>query len=107
MAIYSVLLAAGRVTEETSLDVYTAPDVGVVVVRDIVLGNFSGGAALMSVQAGSGSSYVPLLQVPEVENASTFHWEGRQVLLPGQKLGFSTLAGPATYRISGYHLGAP
>lgn len=107
MAIYTVLLAEGREPADAGLVVYTAPEAGVVVVRDIVLGGFSGGSILIGMLALTGSVQVPLVYSPNLPNASTLHWEGRQVLLAGQSLLFVSSDGPATYRVTGYHLGVP
>lgn|SRR5512146_2263587 len=105
MAVYSVLLGAGRVLESDSVIAYTAPGTGVVVVRDIVITAASTGTGGVYVDAISGSAVSPLYHVIMADTITSYHWSGRQVLQPGEQIQVATLDGQCRYRISGYQLG--
>ena|SRR5690242_11616868 len=105
MAVYSVLLAAGRVQESMSQNVYTAPAAGVVVVRDIIICSDLGETGGVGVDVISGSVSTPIFHVMVADTFLSYAWEGRTVLLPGDVLRVTTLDGACKYRISGYLLG--
>ena|SRR5690242_9290238 len=105
MAIYSVLLAAGRVQESMSRDVYTAPAAGVVVVRDIIICSDLGETGGVGVDVISWSVSTPIYHTNVADLWLSYQWQGRQVLLAGDVLRVTTLDGACRYRVSGYLLG--
>jgi hypothetical protein len=105
MTIYSVLLAAGTVTGGTNPTVFTAPAAGVVVVRDIEVAGLASATGPVAFQVYSGSIVSPIYKVHVDDTFMSYHWEGRQVLAPGDLLRVQALDGSVYYRISGYLLG--
>ena len=105
MAVYSILLGAGRVLESDSHDIYTAPGVGVVVVRDVVIASAGGGLGPVGVDVLSGSVLTPIFHATMGDTVTTYHWSGRQVLLAGDVVRVTTYDGQCYYRVSGYLLG--
>lgn len=105
MAVYSVLLAKGHAATGLT-QVYAAPVDGVVVVRDVVLivtGTPPSYMGLYSLDPGGALGYI-MSQANPVQLQS-YHWSGRQVLVPNEQL-WITPGGPTIrYRISGYLLG--
>jgi hypothetical protein len=106
MAVYSVLLAAGTVTGGSNPTVFTAPAVGVVVVRDIEVAGLAGATGPVAFQVYSGSTVSPIYKVRVEDTFASYHWDGRQVLQPGDLLRVQAVDGSVYYRISGYLLGA-
>lgn len=107
MAVYSTLLArnyhAGTLS---ALTIYTAPSVGVVVVRDIVLMHDGSGDHSLDLYTSSGSSIARLVRAFAQHSGETLHWVGRQVLAPGEVLVLaSDSTGNIYYRVTGYILG--
>lgn len=105
MAVYSTLLAAGRLTGAGDALVYTAPAVGTVVVRDIELDATAIDVGVVSVYVLSGSVASTIYSVPVVTARQSQHWDGRAVLLPGDAVYVYRDGGPVSYRVSGYLLG--
>lgn len=106
MAIYSVLLAAGNGDASAPLSVFTAPETGVVVVRDIVLMHADTTNRRVAAWVLSGSTVSMITSKATVVPLEEQHWQGRQVLLPGDQL-FVYMPTTATlyWRLSGYQLG--
>lgn len=105
MAVYSVLLAAGRLTGAGDMLAYTAPALGTVVVRDIELDATAIDVGVVSVYVLSGGVPSTIYSVPAITARQSQHWDGRAVLLPGDELYVYRDGGPVSYRISGYVLG--
>lgn len=105
VAVYSVLLAAGVMAAGNALGVYTAPPTGVVVVRDIVLAATGGAGGQAVVEVLSGTDITIIKGVVVAATPVSEHWEGRQVVLPGDVLVVAAPNVAISYRISGYLLG--
>ena len=106
MAIYSVLLGKGHGRATGTTLIYTAPADGVVVVRDITCFVSVAGVAAFQVYGSTpGGAIGYLMSVSAPAAAETYHWSGRQVLLPGEELYISGGTDRVTYRVSGYLLG--
>jgi len=106
MAVYSAALSVGRHNSASAeLVLYAPTDGRIIVIRDIVLfGEYDGGTFYVIVGA-PGPDYHALFTVKDVVNHVTYHWEGRQVLLPGEELWVSNSGAlTMTWRISGYIL---
>lgn len=105
MAIYSTLLAAGNVDDGSLQDIYTAPALNTVVVRDIEIVQSSAyyGPCRVRVLSGSALSFIYVVTPTTV--GQSYHWEGRAVLLPADVLQAESINGGFWYRISGYVLG--
>lgn len=106
MAVYTTLLAAGLYEDTPAFVVYTAPDDGVTVVRDIVVSKIDGGSTTrLIVDVLSPGGLVTFLAVfIGVPDFQTQHWDGRQVLAPGEKLRVRGSNDTIMYRITGYRL---
>lgn len=104
MTIYSQELARGQASAITDQAVYTAPSAGVVVVRDIVLLHSDASPPrTVAVKVVSGTTTTFIVAVPNQPGSTTLHWEGRQVLAPGDVLHVVTDAtGFLFWRIMGY-----
>lgn len=105
MAVYSELLAAGQFFGTALTTVFTAPATGVVVVRDVVFCPDTDGVGLVYLDVISGSAQ-STIYCASINDGSSYHWQGRQVLLPGDELvvhasDFSQFR----YRVTGYLLG--
>lgn len=101
MAIYSKQFAKGTVTPGGT-NVYTVPSDGFTyVLRDIRMGALSAGAS--SAVLGDASSQLLFSAFSSVQ-FTVFGLELRQVLLPGEVLLLSSLAGNWSYRLTGYRL---
>jgi hypothetical protein len=105
VAVYSVVLAAGQTAQDGDVLVYTAPATGVVVVRDVVLLTATLDVEFVYLYVTSGSARSYILSQPAPVRALTYHWQGRQVLEPGDGLRVYDDAAVLFYRISGYLLG--
>ena len=101
--IYSALLASGTLTGASNALVYTAPSGKLVVVRDVVLLHDDSLVRRVALYGLSGgvASYIASSRV--TDPSSVYHWDGRQVLVPGEGLYVltdSTLH--CFYRVTGY-----
>jgi hypothetical protein len=105
VAVYSALLAQGSAPAGVETTVYTAPAVGTVVVRDIVLGVLSGSSTGIQLFVDSGLTRTVLAVVTGISATAEQHRDLRQVLLPGDKIVIKPLTTASVYRISGYVLG--
>lgn len=105
MAVYSGLLAAGLTFGTALTTVYTAPALGVVIVRDVVFCADSDGVGFVWLDVISGSVQTTIY-CASISDASSYHWQGRQVLLPGDALAIhASDYSQFRHRISGYVLG--
>lgn len=106
LAIYTKLLAEGVLPANVLTVVYTAPDVGTLVLRDIVLTVAYGtSSAFMGVKVGPpGGSTIWLCSYANVTSWQTSHWDGRQVIAPGHQVSVFNSTQLMSYRLTGYHL---
>lgn len=105
MAVYSELLAAGQFASPSLTVVYTAPPTGVVVVRDVVFCADTDGVGLVYLDVISGSAHTTIY-CANISDGSSYHWQGRQVLLPGDELGVrASDYSLFRFRVAGYLLG--
>jgi len=85
--------------------IWTATDLYVWIIRDIIL-EFHGSGAntdiALSINAG-GKTY-PLLRNQSATPGELLHWEGRQEILPSEVLQLFSSAGFATAVVTGYAL---
>lgn len=106
MAIYSVCLAHGSGEGPANVAVYTAPEAGTVVVRDIALYLVEDGADRVAAYTVLDGTLAYLMGEPAQPGKSALHWQGRQILRPGEVIHVVTSAEAVfTWRISGYLLG--
>jgi len=102
-AIYSKLLAAGQGVIAGTLLVYTAPPGVVVVVRDIVLVQSGPANQRLGLFALSGGQAGYITTIAAIVPLEQLHWDGRQVLRPGEQLYVTTTATLLCFwRVSGY-----
>ena len=104
-AVYTILLGEGLVEAESALAIYTAPTLGVVVLRDISVCGHLGGSGPVEFVAGGGVVWYPIFKVRTVDAFISYHWDGRQVLAPGEQLRVMALDGAHKFRVTGYLLG--
>lgn len=106
MAVYSELLVAGHYFGTSQVVVYTAPAVGTVVVRDVVLAPDTDGVGTIGLSVLSGGVVTAIYRINVADSVPSYHWSGRQVLLPGDQL---VMRGGDfaewQYRVTGYVLG--
>jgi hypothetical protein len=101
---YSTQLFAGELT--AAEQVFVAPSSFTTVVRDIELWNASSGPEDIAVNLlGVSGLYVAGLVTAFAMKANgTFQWEGRVVMIPGQRLFVAATAYPVGIVVSGYEL---
>jgi len=101
--IYSELLARGQLTGPVNVAVYTAPLGSVIVVRDIVLYHDDTVIRTLGIYGLSGGIAAYLVADRIASPKTTVHYDGRQVLIPGEVLYvISDATVNVIYRISGY-----
>jgi archaeosine-15-forming tRNA-guanine transglycosylase len=105
MAVYSKKLAAGQTGGGGDELVFTAPPLGVIVVRDVTLVVSGSGATLLQMYTISGlvRSYIQSIVSPV--RAQSYQLSCRHVLDPGEELWINDYAAATYYRICGYLLG--
>lgn len=100
---YTSRLGGGPFSANDLVVVGRGEDGYTVVVRDVSIYNGGVGSTHVYVQVHAGANYIPLVSA-ELESAAVFHYEGRQVLEPGDELVcFSTLE-PGSALVTGYRL---
>jgi len=103
MTVYTTLLSRGQVIGPVNTAVYTAPLLGRVVVRDIVLYHDDSVVRTVGMYGLSGGVGRYLLSERSAAPKTTYHFDGRQVLLPGEQLFvISDSTGNVMYTITGY-----
>ena len=103
--IYSALLVAGELVGGGDVLLYTAPDTGTVIVRDVVLRSEEAisQAQVYTVYSGSpGAGQADIHSAVGTVAGQTYHWDGRQVLRPGEQVWLHASGGTVYCRISGY-----
>lgn len=107
MAIYTQLFAALSVPAGSGVvALFTAPEVGTVVLRDIIITPTQASIPAISVYTvapGGAAVYIDAVLTPA--NFAVRHWQGRQVMTPAGVLYCNTGDGSLTARVSGYLLG--
>lgn len=105
--IYTELLAAASIPASSGVvALYTAPAVGTVVLRDIIVTPTQASIPAISVYTiapGGAAVYIDAVLTPA--NFAVRHWTGRQVMTPGGVLYCNTGNGSVTVRVTGYLLG--
>lgn len=61
--------------------------------------------SLWWIQIGDEKYYLPALPEAVLSNPTTYTWEGRIVMLPGEELTVHAIGITVDYRITGYALG--
>lgn len=100
-AIYSTRLFLGSVAAGSSVTLYTAPAGSVVIIRSIDFIPF-GGSTPWEVTIGINGTF--FFQAESATAPAAFHWEGRQVMNPGDTITCNTNTGGLDGAISGYVL---
>lgn len=72
-----------------------------IVIRDICFGATAAGVSTLFVNDELGAT---LVEINHTFGTLATHWEGRQVINPGQSVAVIVLTVPATVRICGYLL---
>lgn len=106
MAIYTKRLVSERLPAYFDDQLYVAPSDRTVVVRDIQVVNHSVnvGAVNVYVQAPGGGSTRHLYWDASIASNSYQHWDGRQVLLPGESINAALGGAELSLWITGYEL---
>lgn len=99
--IYSILLGRGFLSPGVSETLYTVPASSIVVVRDVVLFQFTGSPSLAACTDSAGAHVA--FSAPAVVPGGD-HWEGRQVFNAGEDIVVGATDGNWTYAVSGYLL---
>lgn len=101
MTVYSEKLGEANASGG-AVTVFTTPaDGAVYVVRDIVLSCSSSSGANEAFVYDTAGTY---LLFETSSGFASFHWEGRQILGPGETISLDAAAGSWSCRISGYRL---
>lgn len=108
MSVYSVRLATNIVSAGPVL-VYTVPAGIAAVVRDVLATQVSASSGAFSIflTVAGGASNLRLWTWGSIPDFGNVHWEGRQVLEPGDTLSVITDGSTWHYSISGYQLSLP
>jgi len=106
MAVYSKLLAARVVAGGSDALVYTAPALGTVVVRDVVVcATTTTGTDVSLYGTSPGGVSTTIWHISVAGTGATLHYDCRVVLEPGERLYVYAPSGAVQVRISGYLLG--
>jgi len=101
MAIYTVRFGNAYKNGAGSVTVYTAPTGVTSVLRDLCVSTDSAGVPIAVINdSGTG----PIFFCEGTGASETFHWEGRQVILPGESLVLAVNNGEWWALATGYHL---
>jgi hypothetical protein len=99
--IYTKRLFAGNVSSVGNTLLFTASSGLTTIVRDIAVQCYSTGSNEAVIQTLPGQA---LAFFASTAQYSTFHWTGRQVIVPGEGVEMGVFSGGWTCMITGYEL---
>jgi hypothetical protein len=102
--VYTARFAAFSTDAGGFFTVFTASDAWVWIIRDIVITSFSVDPAALVVYIGSPVQNWPILGVPAAAYGQSYHWDGRQELLPAEEISLQVDRAPTRLIITGYKL---